>query len=463
MQFHSTANLDHKVSFKEAFLNPIPPCGGLYTFPRDLALPVFKRLQASTYASTAFQMLRNFVCPDIPEDKLEKITNDAYPEEYAPTLQQAGSRAVLWLTKGPTCAFKDYAMRFFASTLEYFLEQDKRSTTVLVATSGDTGGAAASSLHNKERVRSIIFMPENGVSDGQRRQMTTPQGNIYAFTVKGGFSVCQDVAKALLSDKEFAISVSGDPNHFTSANSLGIGRLLPQAVYPAYAFKKHDMHLTLVSIPCGNFGNLMGTLLARKCGMPVWNIICGVNKNSPFRQFYFDNVYSVRNYKRTPSSAMDVTDPANMARLFSLYGGCAKNRNSLILSLRLKMLDDMWPAEISDIEHYFAMRACHREHGMILDPHGAAAWCAADKYFTNHENCHSSTPVIVYETADPAKFPDEVRKALGFTAPVPERMAKQESLPERIYRIESEPGDSCMSPEQLAEAKEKIRDILKAA
>ena len=229
----------------------------------------------------------------------------------------------MWLTQGPTYSFKDYAARFLGRALNYFLGAKGLKRVVVVATSGDTGGAVADALYGLERIDNIVFYPKGSISEGQRRQMTTLGDNIYAFEVDGDFDVCQALAKNILGDKGFARDIFNDSERFTSANSISIGRLLPQAVYPFYAYSKIEAAdgPFLASVPSGNFGNMMGTVIARQMGLPIEKIICGVNENMEFPEFLESGAYIVRPSIKSPSSAMIVSDPSNLARLIDFYGG----------------------------------------------------------------------------------------------------------------------------------------------
>ncbi len=255
-----------------------------------------------SYADIAYQVLYPFLANEIPPDRLKALLDDAYREDKIPTKVQhiTGRTYIMWLTKGPTYSFKDYAARFFGRALNYFLGKRGLRRVVVVATSGDTGGAVADALYGLESIDNIVFYPKGSVSEGQRRQMTTLGGNVYAFEIDGDFDVCQALAKNILGDAAFAEETFSDAERFTSANSISIGRLLPQAVYPFYAYSKIDAIDApfLASIPSGNFGNMMGTVVARQMGLPVEKIICGVNENREFPEFLESARYEVRPFRQ---------------------------------------------------------------------------------------------------------------------------------------------------------------------
>ena len=318
---------------------------------------------------------------------------------------------IMWLTKGPTYSFKDYAARFLARMLNYFLERRGLRRVVVVATSGDTGGAVADALSGLGNVDNVVFFPKGSVSDGQRRQMTTLQGNVYAFEVNGDFDVCQALAKNLLGDKGFAESAFGDPDRLTSANSISLGRLLPQAVYPFFAYSRivTDERLLIASIPSGNFGDMMGTVIARAMGLPVSRIVCGVNENREFPDFLRTGVYSVRPSRPSPSSAMIVSHPSNLARLIDFYGGHLFDERDPAKGTVLRpgimkrlpdlgeMRHDLYSVSIDNPQHYATMKQVFDRYGVMLDPHGAVGWRALELYRSEG----NEGPAVVYETADP--------------------------------------------------------------
>jgi threonine synthase len=278
----------------------------------------------------------------------------------------------------------------------------------------------------------------------------------------------------LLGDKEFAMELFGDAQRFTSANSISVGRLLPQAVYPFFAYSRiaKGGEPIVTSIPSGNFGDMMGTVLAREMGLPISKIVCGVNENTEFPDFLQTGEYRVSSSKPSPSSAMIVSHPSNLARLIDFYGGHMFDQRDPITRKVTKegiidimpnideMRRDIFSVSVTNPKHYETMRNVFIEHHIMLDPHGAVGWKALEIF--NGENHDSSA--VVYETADPSKFPEDVKKATGATPQLPKGMKAQEMLEERIYSISSAPdiveGALKLSDKQINEAKEKIR-ILK--
>jgi len=480
--YHSTNNPDENVTFREAILNGIASNYGLYMMYREdipkLSKTQLNSMREKSYAEIAFDVLKDYVIPDIPEKDFIEILKDAYNEKVIPVDIQhvTGKTYIMWLSKGPTYSFKDFAARFFGRVLNYFLTKSGMKRTVIVATSGDTGGAVAHALYKLPSINNIVFFPGNAISERQRRQMTTLQENIYAFSVNGDFDVCQEIAKNLLSDKEFAKAATGDPDRFTSANSISLGRLLPQAVYPFFAYSRIDSNAKsfIPSIPSGNFGDMMGTVIAKEMGLPIEKIVIGVNENKEFPEFLNTGDYRVNPSVWSPSTAMIVSHPSNFARLIEFYGGHIYDERDPETKKIIKpgiidrepdieaMRRDFYSISVSNDEHYETIKMVYQKYGIILDPHGSVGWKALESYTGGkHEK-----PAVVYETADPGKFPEDIKNAIGIDPPIPEGIKKQSSMPERIYTIESEPtvdekGIKRMSETQYQEAKEKIKMILK--
>lgn len=452
---------------------------GLYMLAKNdiprLRPDTIQAMAEMPYARIAFEVLNPFLAGEIAADELEQLLEDAYDETVIPTTIQhvTGKTHIMWLTGGPTYSFKDYAARFFGRVLNHFLEQNNQRRVVAVATSGDTGGAVADALHGLDRVGNLVFFPKDSITERQQRQMTTLGDNVHAFAVNGDFDVCQALVKRLLGDKAFAKGLFGDAEHFTSANSISIGRLLPQAVYPFFAYSRvarYDEPL-IASVPSGNFGDMMGTMIAKAMGLPIALIICGVNENKEFPTFLDTERYDVQPSVYSPSSAMIVSNPSNFARLVDYYGGHvydARDTNGRVTQEGIMdvlpdigaMRKDMFSVSVGNSDHYQAMQEVYDTFRIVIEPHGAVGWRALDTYL---EGRHDRLAVI-YETADPGKFPDDVQKAIDVMPAVPEGIAKQTDLKERIYRIEqpadtSPSGSLTLSDTQYTEALATIHDI----
>jgi len=480
--FHSTNNKNEKVGFKKALLNGIATNYGLYMMDRKdipkLNPEEIKSMEKKSYAEIAFQVLLPFVKQDIKEKIFFDILEDAYNEKVIPTKIQhvTGETYILWLSNGPTYSFKDYAARFFGRALNHFLSESGMRRIVIVATSGDTGGAVADALYNLKSVSNIIFFPQDSISKAQRKQMTTLKNNIYSFAVNGDFDVCQEIAKNLLSDKILSEELFNDRDMFTSANSISLGRLLPQSVYPFFVYSRLGLggKCLIPSIPSGNFGDIMGTIIAKEMGLPIKKILCGVNENKEFPEFLENGNYTVKPSVLSPSTAMIVSHPSNLARLIEFYGGHIYDERDKITNnvtnpgVIDKMPDleaikrDIFTESVNNQDHYNTITTVYKKYKVLLEPHGAVAWKTLEDYLEKRHNF----PSVVYETADPGKFPDDIRKAVGFTPNTPEGIKRQESLKERVFTIDSEPyldktGSKKMSEFQYREVKEKIKSIFK--
>lgn len=464
------------VNFETALLRGMGSDYGLFMVARKdipkLSIDEIKEMNHMSYAQIAFKVLSPFLGSEIPSTRLEELLNDAYREDVIPTKMQnvIGNTHIMWLTNGPTYSFKDYAARFFGRSLNYFLGERGLKRTVVVATSGDTGGAVADALHGLDNVDVIVFYPKGSVSDGQRRQMTTLGGNVYAFEVNGDFDVCQALAKNILANKEYAKAVFGDEERFTSANSISLGRLLPQAVYPFFAYSRVSQNgePMIVSIPSGNFGDMMGTVIAKEMGLPISTIICGVNENTEFPKFLETGKYKVLPTKKSPSSAMMVSHPSNLSRLVDFYGGHMFDERDPMSGKVIKegvidampdldaMRKDIVSFSVNNTSHYRTMKQVYGKHAVILDPHGAVGWKSLQDFLGNKND----RLAVIYETADPGKFPEDVKKAIGRYPKVPQKMREQDGAEEKVYSISSEPEMTSsgmkLSYDQFMEAKYEI-------
>jgi len=477
--YYSTNDPSECATFETALMNGLAANYGLYMMARKdipiMAPAAIRSMRERSYAQIAFQVLHPFLKDEMESEELRAMLEDAYDEAVIPTqvVHLTGNTHIMWLTQGPTYSFKDYAARFFGRALNYFLTRSGSRRVVAVATSGDTGGAVADALHGLEQIDNVVFFPKGSITERQRRQMTTLGGNVYAFEVNGDFDVCQALAKRLLGDKAFAAKLFGDPARFTSANSISVGRLLPQAVYPFFAYSRmgDGQEPMIASVPSGNFGDMMGTVIAKAMGLPVARIICGVNENDEFPVFLQTRDYRVKPSRKSPSSAMIVSNPSNFARLVDLYGGHVydkRDRNGSVIQEGVMdvqpdmaaMRRDFYSISVTNPDHYAAIREVYERFGIIIEPHGAVGWRALDTYL---EHQHDRLAVI-YETADPGKFPDDVKMAIGITPPVPERIARQATLKERMYVVDTAPlvredGALALSDSQYEEATSVLRTI----
>src|SRR5476649_2066190 len=318
MKFYSTNNTDTRVSFKEAVFNSMPQDKGLYmpvSIPR-LDDKFLNNLASYTLPEIAFHVAKNLLGGDIPEDDLKAIINDAI-NFYAPIVELEENVYVLELFHGPSLAFKDFGARFMSRVMSYFLEEGEKQLDVLVATSGDTGGAVALGFLGVPNTRVTILYPKGKVSDIQELQLTTNGQNIRALEIDGTFDDCQALVKQAFTDKEL-----NEKFRLTSANSINIARLIPQTFYyfNAYAqLLRQGKSKVVFSVPSGNFGNLGAGLLAWKMGLPVEQFIAATNANDAVPEFLKTGVYQPKLSIQTISNAMDVGNPSNWVRIANLF------------------------------------------------------------------------------------------------------------------------------------------------
>ena len=452
MHFYSTNNKDLRVSFEDALLTGMPPDYGLFMMAKadipKLKPQAITDMRGKSYAEVALSVLTPFLSEEFDAETLKALLSDAYnPEQIQAPLQKVNENTdILWLTKGPTCSFKDFAGRFFGRTLNHFLKKRGKRRLVVVATSGDTGGAIADALHGLDAVFCVVLYPAEGVSEVQRRQMTTLGDNVYAVAVQGDFDVCQALAKRLLNDMSYASAVFGDSEFITSANSISLGRLLPQIVFPFYAYSQMNVGVgepIVLSIPSGNFGDMMGTAIAKQMGLPIEKIICGVNENKTFSDFLLTGEYNVRPAVYSPSSAMIVSHPSNVIRLIDLYDGhIYDERDSSGKVTKAGVIDitpdmdalrrDIYSCSVDNAQHFETMKKFFADTGIIIEPHGAVGVETLQIY---REQFDSRTHAVIFETADPAKFPADVITALDRAPETPAPIERQKRLPERVFTM----------------------------
>lgn len=347
---------------------------------------------------------RNLLQGAIPEDALRSIieTSVNFP---APVVRLDQYTHILELFHGPSLAFKDFGARFMANTMSYYHRGEDKELTILVATSGDTGGAVAAGFYRTPGIRVVILYPSGKVSPLQEKQLTTLGHNVTALEVSGTFDDCQALVKKAFLDREVTGAM-----RLSSANSINIARLIPQSFYYFEAFKQVESNdLPVVfSVPSGNFGNLTAGLIAKRMGLPVHHFIAATNANDVVPAYLNTGEYLPRPSVRTLSNAMDVGAPSNFARMADLYGSTWNN-----------MREDISGYAFSDQETRAAMQKVYEDYQYVIDPHGAVAYLGFQKY----KNENPNTVGILLETAHPAKFLEDVEQVLGKKIDVPERLA----------------------------------------
>jgi len=364
-------------------------------------------------------IIAKFIGNIISQENLQQIVNSALNFKI-PIEKIAGNDYICYLDRGPTCSFKDFGARTLARIMEHFLETDSKNITILTATSGDTGGAVAQAFYKMSRIKVVVLYPKNEISDLQRKQMTTLGENITAFGINGKFDDCQKLVKTAFADKEL--------NHvnLSSANSINIGRLIPQTLYYFWSYSriigKKDEKV-IFSVPSGNFGNLTGGLIAKKIGLPIKRFISAVNENNEFPTFLKTGVYNkVDPSINCISNAMNVGHPSNLARIFDLYGGQIDEKGIIHRVLNMEELrNDIISYSISDKATKDAIVDFYNKYKKIIEPHGAVGWAALQQYRNSYPK-NNDIKSITFETADPSKFPEEIIKLIDIVPKMPDSL-----------------------------------------
>jgi len=407
MNFYSLNKKAPEVSFKDAVIKGIAPDKGLY-FPEKIEpLPkrFFEQIEDLTDHEIAFNAIHQFVSKEIPNERLREIIAKVLDFDF-PVVEIEENVSTLELFHGPTMAFKDVGARFMANCLGYFSEGEKQDVTVLVATSGDTGGAVANGFLGVEGVRVVILYPDGKVSDIQERQLTTLGQNITALRVDGTFDDCQKMVKTAFLDETLL-----EKMQLTSANSINVARWLPQLFYFLFAYKqaKSQGKEIVFSIPSGNFGNVCAGMVAQRLGMPVKHFIASTNVNDTVPEFMKTKEYKPKPSTATISNAMDVGDPSNFIRIRHLY---QDNFEAL--------KENLSSYSFSDAETRETMKKIYGESGYVADPHGAVGYLGLKKYQELHPDVYG----IFLETAHPVKFLDVVEETIGKQVAIPEQIKK---------------------------------------
>ncbi len=418
--YYSTNLQAPEVSFREALLKGLAPDGGLY-MPSSIPVLGADELMNFTvkeYHEIAHHILYSFLKNEIGSGKLLELCEDSY--NFPVPLERVYDDVhVLRLDQGPTASFKDFAARIMARLMNFFISADNQHYTIITATSGDTGSAVASAFHGMDNIDVIILFPKDEVTETQRKQMTTLGGNIRVIAVKGKFDDCQRYAKRVFSDP----LLSGF--QLSSANSINIGRLLPQSVYYFYAWSRIAGGIdeqVVFSVPSGNYGNLLGGIIAREMGLPVNKLVISTNLNNEVPEYLKRGIYEIISPSiNCISSAMNVGHPSNLSRIIALYGGLM-NENGMIIrepDLR-KMRKDFFGTFVSDEITLKTISDCFRKYNLLLEPHGAVAWKGLESFRESEPAASSGRQHSVsLETAHPGKFSEVIKTQLGFLPLLP--------------------------------------------
>jgi len=392
LNYYSTNNREQIASFEGAVFNSLPPDNGLY-FPEHIPkVSYFLGSMASlTKEDIGFEIARHFVDHEIPENILRSIVAETVNFDL-PLVAIDEKISAMELFHGPTWAFKDVGARFLSRCMGYFNESREKEVHVLVATSGDTGGAVAAGFYGVEGVKVTILFPKGKVSDVQQQQLTSWGDNIQALEIDGSFDDCQKLVKTAFLDKD----LNGKIN-LSSANSINIARLIPQSFYYFFTFQQLENWENVVfSIPSGNYGNLSAGLLAWKMGLPIKRFIAASNANKIVPDYLNTGEYKPKESVQTYANAMDVGAPSNFVRVLEIFR-----------SDHGRMCEMIEGFSLSDEEILATMRQCNDDKNYVLDPHGAIGYEALRQLLKPEEQG------IFFETAHPVKFVDVVEKALG--------------------------------------------------
>lgn len=417
MNYYSTNHKSEKVSFREAAIAGQAPDKGLY-FPERI--PQLSKNFIDTIASLAkeelsFEVMKPYVSESLSDADLQQIVSETVNFSF-PLVPVTENISTLELFHGPTLAFKDVGARFMSRCLGHFVKDNNKEITVLVATSGDTGGAVAAGFYNVEGVNVVILYPSGKVSLTQEAQLTRLGANVTAIEVEGSFDDCQRMVKNAFMDEELKKS------HFlTSANSINVARWLPQQLYYFFAMQQwKEKEPPVICVPSGNFGNICAGLLAYCSGLQVAHFVAACNANDTVPQFLQNGIYEAKQTIPTLSNAMDVGNPSNFVRIMELFHH------------QLPSLKDMLTSfSIDDGETKTTIKEVFEQYNYVLDPHGAVGYAALRQYLNASENKKG----FFLETAHPVKFYDVIEPIIQQKISIPESIAFLLKKPKQSIRM----------------------------
>lgn len=423
MKFVSTRNPEAEaVSFGEAMFRGLAPDGGLYHPVDDADLRALIRSFGDdmSFVDLAGALIQGLFPETHDAASARELALRAFP--FSPELKELEPGIqLLELFHGPSCAFKDFGASFLAAAMERDLAVRGEHAVILTATSGDTGSAVAQAFHGRENIDVVILYPSGRVSPLQEQQLTTLGGNVLALEVEGSFDDCQRMVKEAFANRD----LDGRVN-LTSANSINVGRLIPQSFYYVYAFaqlKEQPSDELVFVVPSGNFGNLTAGVLAWRWGMPVSEFVAATNANDVVPEYLATGVFNPRPSLRTLANAMDVGNPSNFERLQAMFAGGMLDINSLISGVA-----------VSDGVIAETMRDVWEHHGELICPHTATGVYAARQRLARERG--GNVNLVALATADAAKFIEVSREAVGVEPPIPERLARLMDLPKQALLVE---------------------------
>ena len=421
MNYYSLNRQSPNVNFKEATILGQAPDKGLY-FPESIpVLPksFFSDIEQMSNEEMAFKVIAPFVGNVMPENVLQQIVNETinFPIPIVPV---SDNIFALEMFHGKTLAFKDVGARFMSRCLGYFVKDNNKKVTVLVATSGDTGGAVADGFYDVEGVQVVILYPSGKVSSVQEKQLTTLGKNIFAIEVNGTFDDCQQMVKQAFNDESLMQEI-----FLTSANSINVARWLPQQFFYYLAYKQwKDKSLPpVVSVPSGNFGNICAGILAYKSGLPINHFIAACNANDVIPKFMETKAYQPQQAVATISNAMDVGNPSNFVRILEMFDGNVDLLSTVFSAVR-----------VTDEETKLAIKEIDSSKGYLMDPHGAVGYIALKNYLKNQPGLSG----IFAETAHPIKFYDVVEEIIHRKIPLPDAIQSLMQHEKKSIEIEAD-------------------------
>ncbi len=435
--YYSTNRNSPDVTFSEALLKGQAPDRGLY-LPRIIPALSEETIYSfinKPYPAIAFEVTRPFLAGEISDEDLARISEESY--NFDVPLEPVYERKyILRLDRGPTASFKDFAARMMGRLMQHYLTLKKGKMLILTATSGDTGSAIANAFYGLDNIDVVVLFPENEVTSRQRKQMTTLGKNVDVIAVEGKFDDCQALVKQAFADPDL------EHLDLSSANSINIGRLIPQIVYYFYAFSRLRVGLpgdnVVFSVPSGNFGDMMGGVLAMKMGLPVEKFIIAVNENDEFPEYLRTGEYrKVEPSRNCISSAMNVGHPSNLARLVDLYGGIMDEKGMIHRQADLeKMRGELFAVSIADALTRQTIVDTWNTCNVLLEPHGAVGFAGLKAFISGEGSRFDQEQLFIsLETAHPAKFPEEIQNLLGFDPDLPESLNGLEDKQEKFGKI----------------------------
>src|SRR6476620_11167 len=467
MRYISTRGEAPSLDFVDVMLAGLARDGGLYVPERwpTIDRATVGNLAGKPYAEVAVEVIRPFVGDGIAEADLARMAREAYGSfrhpAVAPLAQLDPSLFVLELFHGPTLAFKDLAMQFVARLMDHVLHQRAERTTIVVATSGDTGGAAVEAFRDRAQVDVVVLFPQGRISEVPRRMIrTVPDSNVHALAIEGTFDDCQALVKAMFNHHAFR-----DRVRLSGVNSINWARIMAQAVYyftAAVALGAPRRKIAF-TVPTGNFGDVYAGYVAARMGLPVDRLVVATNTNDILARTFATGTYEIRDVVATMSPSMDIQVSSNFERLLfdatgrdaaavrTLMGSLAQSRRFVVSAQALKELRTLFSANRADEQECAAeIRAWIKEANYFVDPHTAIALAVAEK-----ETRDTSVPMVVLSTAHPAKFPAAVKAACGVEPPLPDWLA---DLAKRKERVTVLPADQVAVERFVASASRAARE-----